>query len=107
MYLLKRISYLTLNQWFNKSLLKETSLQPIYFPSINKENYDIFVNDYNDHYSSKPNQISFLSYDLVGLVYYLIYKNNFKISENIFYRKISLKVKLVYLKLTKILLHTN
>ena len=46
----KRISYLTLNQWFNKSLLKETSLHPIYFPSINKENYDLFVDEYNNHY---------------------------------------------------------
>ena len=39
----KRISYLTLNQWFNKTLLKETSLHPIYFPSINKKNYDLFI----------------------------------------------------------------
>jgi hypothetical protein len=97
----KRISYLTLNQWFNKSLLKETSLQPIYFPSINKENYDIFVNDYNDHYSSKPNQISFLSYDLVGLVYYLIYKNNFKISENIFYKENKFKGKIGIFEINK------
>ena len=97
----KRISYLTLNQWFNKSLLKETSLQPIYFPSINKENYDIFVKDYNDLYSSKPNQISFLSYDLVGLVYYLIYKNNFKISENIFYKENKFKGKIGIFEINK------
>ena len=97
----KRISYLTLNQWFNKSLLKETSLQPIYFPSINKENYDIFVKDYNNLYNSKPNQISFLSYDLVGLVYYLIYKNNFKISENIFYRENKFKGKIGIFEINK------
>ena len=97
----KRISYLTLNQWFNKSLLKETSLQPIYFPSINKENYDIFVKDYSDLYNSKPNQISFLSYDLVGLVYYLIYKNNFKISENIFYRENKFKGKIGIFEINK------
>ena len=97
----KRISYLTLNQWFNKSLLKETSLQPIYFPSINKENYDIFLKNYNDLYSSKPNQISFLSYDLVGLVYYLIYKNDFKISENIFYRENKFKGKIGIFEINK------
>ncbi len=28
----KRITYIALNQWFDESLLKETSLQPIYFP---------------------------------------------------------------------------
>ena len=97
----KRISYLTLNQWFNKSLLKETSLQPIYFPSINKENYDIFINEYNSHYQSEPNQISFLSYDLVGLVYYLIYKNNFKITDNIFYEKNKFKGKIGIFEINK------
>ena len=38
----KRISYITLNQWFDESLLKENSLHPIYFPSINKNNYELF-----------------------------------------------------------------
>ena len=97
----KRISYLTLNQWFDESLLKETSLHPIYFPSINKENYDLFVNEYNDLYESKPNQISFLSYDLVGLVYYLIYKNGLKISDNIFYKKNKFKGKIGIFEIDK------
>ena len=97
----KRISYLTLNQWFNKSLLKETSLQPIYFPSINKENYDLFVDEYSNYYKSKPNQISFLSYDLMGLVYFLIYKNDFKISKNIFYEKNKFKGKIGIFEINK------
>ena len=97
----KRISYLTLNQWFNKSLLKEASLQPIYFPSINKENYDIFINEYNNLYQSESNQISFLSYDLVGLVYYLIYKNGFKITDNIFYEKNKFKGKIGIFEINK------
>jgi len=97
----KRISYLTLNQWFDKTLLKETSLQPIYFPSINKENYDLFVREYNRLYKSEPNQISFLSYDLVGLIYYLIYKNNFKISDNIFYEKNKFKGKIGIFEINK------
>ena len=97
----KRISYLTLNQWFDKSLLKETSLQPIYFPSINKKNYDIFIDEYNSIYKSEPNQISFLSYDIVGLVYYLIYKNDFKISDNIFYKKNKFKGKIGIFEINK------
>ena len=97
----KRISYLTLNQWFDETLLKETSLHPIYFPSINKENYDVFVNEYNNHYKSKPNQISFLSYDLFGLVYFLIYKNDFKISNNIFYGKNKFKGKIGVFEINK------
>ena len=97
----KRISYLTLNQWFDESLLKEPSLHPIYFPSINKENYDFFIDEYNNFYESKPNQISFLSYDLVGLVYYLIYKNDFKISDNIFYKKNKFKGKIGVFEINK------
>ena len=83
----KRIAYITLNQWFDESLLKETSLHPIYFPSINKENYIKFTKNYSKVYDSKPNQLSFLSYDLIGLVYYLLYENSFKISNKIFYKK--------------------
>ena len=97
----KRISYLTLNQWFDESLLKETSLQPIYFPSINKKNYDIFIDEYNSIYKSKPNQISFLSYDIAGLVYYLIYKNDFKISDNIFYKENKFKGKIGIFEINK------
>ncbi len=97
----KRISYITLNQWFDKSLLKDNSLHPIYFPSINKKNYDLFLKNYNNFYQSKPNQISFLSYDLVGLVYYLIYKNNYKISNNIFYKKNKFKGKIGIFEINK------
>ncbi len=97
----KRISYITLNQWFDKSLLKENSLHPIYFPSINKKNYDLFLENYNNFYQSKPNQISFLSYDLIGLVYYLIYKNDFKISNNIFYKKNKFKGKIGIFEINK------
>ncbi len=97
----KRISYITLNQWFDKSLLKEISLQPIYFPSINKENYDQFIRNYVDHYSSKPNQLSFLSYDLVGLIYFLLYDNNFQISKKIFYKKNKFKGKIGIFEINK------
>ena len=97
----KRISYITLNQWFDNSLLKETSLHPLYFPSINKENYDLFIKEYNKSYKANPNQISFLSYDLIGLVYFLIYKNNFKISNNIFYKENKFKGKIGIFEINK------
>ena len=90
----KRIYYITLNQWFDESFLKETSLQPIYFPSINKKNYDKYINEYKEVYDEYPNQLSFLSYDLVGLVYYLIFQNNFVIDKKIFYKKNKFKGKI-------------
>ena len=83
----KRVHFITLNQWFDDSLLKEDSSQNIYFPSINKKNYDNFSNLFFKKFNSYPNQISFLSYDLVGLVYYLTKKNNLKDLDKIFNQK--------------------
>ena len=97
----QRVYYITLNQWFDESFLKEESLQPVYFPSINKENYDIFINNYKKIYNENPNQLSFLSYDLMGLIYYLLYQNNFKIDEKIFYKKNQFKGKVGIFEINK------
>ena len=83
----KRVSYITLNQWFDESLLKENALHPIYFPSVNKSNYEIFMNEFKNTYGMDGDQLSFLSYDLIGLVYFLIYENDFNISKKIFYKR--------------------
>ena len=85
--------FITLNQWFDESLLKETSSQPLYFPSANKDNYDEFSNEYFEQYNEYPNQLSFLSYDLVGLVYYLILQNESVIDKKMFTKKTLFKGK--------------
>ncbi len=90
----ERIKYITLNQWFDESLLKETSLHPIYFPSINKDNFEIFQKEYIQNFKTIPNQISFLSYDLIGLVYYLLINNDFETNENLFIKKNKFKGKI-------------
>ena len=90
----KKIYFITLNQWFDESLLKETNLQPIYFPSINKENYDKFIITYHETFNEYPNQLSFLSYDLVGLVYYLALQNNLIIDKKMFLKKNMFKGKM-------------
>ena len=97
----RRIKYITLNQWFDKTLLKEKSLQPIYFPSVNKNNYNDFVNNFQNLYNSNPDQLSFLSYDLIGLVYFLLYENNFKVSKKIFYKKNKFKGKIGIFEINK------
>jgi hypothetical protein len=86
--------FITLNQWFDESLLKETSSQPIYFPSINKKNYEDFTIEYFEKFNQYPNQLSFLSFDLVGLIYYLILQNNLIIDEKIFTKKNMFKGKI-------------
>ena len=90
----KDVYFITLNQWFDESLLKETSSQPIYFPSINKENYDYFIKTYHETFNEYPNQLSFLSYDLIGLVYYLIVKNDFVVNKKMFLKKNMFKGKI-------------
>lgn len=85
--------FITLNQWFDESLLKETSSQPLYFPSTNKDNYDEFSNEYFEKYNQYPNQLSFLSFDLVGLVYYLILQNESVIDKKMFTKKTLFKGK--------------
>ena len=86
--------FITLNQWFDESLLKETSLLPLYFPSINKKNYENFSLEYFEKFKQYPNQLSFLSFDLVGLVYYLILQNNSIVDEKIFTKKTLFKGKI-------------
>ena len=97
----KRIKYITFNQWFDESLLKETSLHPIYFPSVNKKNFEEFKKEYFVNFNLIPNQISFLSYDLVGLIYYLLVNNNFKPDNDLFFKKNKFKGKIGIFEIDK------
>jgi len=69
--------FITFNQWFNESLIKEKSLQPIYYPSINKKNWDNYKDRFYKKFNKYPSHLSLLSYDLIGLIYYLSLKNDF------------------------------
>ena len=59
------------------------------------------MSDFRDNYGQDGDQLSFLSYDLFGLVYFLIYKNDFKISKNIFYKKNKFKGKIGFFEINK------
>ena len=69
--------FISLNQWFNESLIQEESLQPMYYPSINKKNWENYKDLFYKKFKKYPNHLSLLSYDLVGLIYYLSFKNDF------------------------------
>jgi len=60
--------FISLNQWFDKKLLIEPSLQNLIFPSINYNNYkelnDKFIKNFNQEISN----IEILAYDLVPLL---------------------------------------
>ena len=86
--------FITFNQWFDESLLFENATQPIYFPSINKGNLEKFNSDFETKYNQKPNHLSLLSYDLLGLIYYLSIKTDFSDVNNLFKKENSFKGKI-------------
>jgi len=86
--------FITFNQWFDKSLLKESSSHPIYYPSINKKNLEKFEKKFSDQFNEVPNHISLLSYDLVGLIYYLSLKNELSEIDKSFNTKNSFRGKI-------------
>tara|TARA_Y100000741_G_C18211043_1_gene541726 strand:+ start:39 stop:1193 length:1155 start_codon:yes stop_codon:yes gene_type:complete len=86
--------FITFNQWFDESLLNETASQPIYYPSVNKENLEEFKRKFLNKFNEDSNHISLLSYDLVGLIYYLSLKNDIKEIHKAFIAKNSFKGKI-------------
>ena len=86
--------FITFNQWFDESLLYEKTSQPIYYPSINKENLINFEKKFQKEFDQIPNHLSLLSYDLVGLVYYLSLKNDLSDINKSFQKKNSFKGKI-------------
>ena len=86
--------FITFNQWFDESLLIDTASQPIYYPSINKENLEQFKKKFFIQFNESPNHLSLLSYDLVGLIFYLSLKNNISDINKAFKAKNSFKGKI-------------
>ena len=86
--------FITLNQWFDESLLNEKSIQPIYFPSINKKNFDDYKKKFFSEFNENPTHLSLLTYDLVGLVYYLSLRTDLSNINKMFSKNNSFKGKI-------------
>ena len=86
--------FITLNQWFEKNLLNETDIQPLYYPSINKINFENYKNKFFKQFNEYPSHLSLLSYDLVGLIYYLSFKTNLSNVSKVFKKQNSFKGKI-------------
>ena len=85
---------ITFNQWFDESLVLEETIQPLYYPSINKKNLEDFKKKFFSKYKEVPNHLSLLSYDLIGLVYYLSLKDGLNNPNKLFKKKNSFKGKI-------------
>tara|TARA_B100000989_G_scaffold165248_1_gene123518 strand:- start:2810 stop:3964 length:1155 start_codon:yes stop_codon:yes gene_type:complete len=90
----KQKKIITFNQWFDKSILIEKNIQPIYYPSINIKNLRNFEKKFSEKFEKAPSHLSLLSYDLVGLIFYLSINNDLTDLNKLFKKKNSFKGKI-------------
>ena len=70
----------TVNQWFDKSIFLENSIEKLYYPSVDINNFQKYKKKYSKIYGLQPTEITILTYDALGLIYYIWNKKNYKIS---------------------------
>jgi hypothetical protein len=88
------ISYVTVNQWFDESIFRQNSVKNLYFPSVNMKQFKKYNESYYKNFLLEPNKITILSYDVLGLVYYIWNKNNGINTINDFFIKEKIKGKI-------------
>jgi hypothetical protein len=69
------VLFTTVNQWFDESIFYENSLKELYYPSINYKNFEEYNKNFIKSFNVKPNEITILGYDALGLIYYVWKKN--------------------------------
>jgi hypothetical protein len=88
------VTFTTVNQWFDESIFRESSIKNLYFPSVDMKQFKKYNKDYLKIFSLKPNEITILSYDALGLIYYVWKKNNGIKTINDFFIKEKIKGKI-------------
>ena len=90
----KTVLVVTVNQWFDESIFRENSVKNLYFPSIDLKQFKKYNSKYYKSFSQKPDEITILSYDALGLIYYVWNKNNGIRTINDFFIKEKIKGKI-------------
>jgi hypothetical protein len=83
----EKVNFFTVNQWFDKKLFDEAALQNLHFPGINFDNLVKFEEKYFNKYNKKPNKVSILAYDALGLIYYCWINNDSEFKSSQLYNK--------------------
>jgi len=81
------VNFFTINQWFDETLFNETAMENLHFPSIDLDNLKKFNKKFLNTFGQKPNEISILAYDALGLIYYCWINNNFRFKSEQLYSK--------------------
>ena len=90
----KKVLFTTVNQWFDESIFYENTIQNLYYPSVNYKEFKKYNKNYFKKFSSYPNEITMLTYDALGLIYYAWKKNGKITSINDFSFKAKIKGKI-------------
>tara|TARA_Y100001958_G_C21203951_1_gene530255 strand:- start:390 stop:1544 length:1155 start_codon:yes stop_codon:yes gene_type:complete len=105
----KSVLFTTVNQWFDESIFYENTIKNLYYPSINYKEFKKYNNQYFKRFKKYPNEITLLTYDALGLIYYA-WKNNGKvksINDFSFKNKIKGKIGTFSLKDKKVIQELN
>ena len=90
----ERVLITTINQWFDESIFYENTIKDLYYPSINYKEFKKYNKNYYNKFGTYPNEITILTYDALGLIYYAWRKNGKIDSINDFFFKNKIKGKI-------------
>ena len=65
-----KVLFTTVNQWFDESIFYENTIKSLYYPSINYKEFKKYNQKYFKKFNIMPNEITILTYDALGLIYY-------------------------------------
>jgi hypothetical protein len=83
----KKVSFFTINQWFDETLFNEEAMQNLHFPGIDLNNLKKFNTKFFNTFNEKPNKLSILAYDALGLIYYCWINNDLQFKTDQLYNK--------------------
>jgi len=84
----------TVNQWFDESIFSENLVKNLYFPSVDMKQFKKYNQKYFKSFGVKPDEITILAYDALGLIHYIWRKNEGINSINDFFIKEKIKGKI-------------
>jgi len=90
----KTVLFTTVNQWFDESIFRENLVKNLYFPSVDLKEFKKYNERYFKTFGTKPDEITILAYDALGLIYYVWNKNNTINSIDDFFIKEKIKGKI-------------
>jgi len=74
-----KVLFTTVNQWFDESIFYENTVKSLYYPSVNYKEFKTYKEKYFKNFKNYPSEITILTYDAIGLIYY-VWKKNGKIA---------------------------